>query len=128
MSKVGKSQRPIKNMLLDASFIVGIGNIYANESLFRAKIHPSRPTNRIHNSEWEVLIDAIKKVLKEAIHLGGTTLEDEGFRYILGSGGRFQINLLVYGKEGENCPVCGEKITRMIHQGRSSFCCEFCQK
>jgi len=128
LSKVGESQRPIKNTIVDASFIVGIGNIYANEALFKAKIHPSRPTNRLKKTEWNNLISSIKQVLQDAIKQGGTTLADEGFQNLLNMGGGFQINLQVYGRAGKSCNVCGETIDRIVQQGRSSFVCVNCQK
>lgn len=128
LSKVCKSQRPIKNTIVDASFVVGIGNIYANEALFKSKIHPNRPTNRLKKTEWNNLISSIQEVLKDAIKQGGTTLVDEGFRNLLNMGGDFQINLQVYGRAGESCPNCGELIERIVQQGRSSFVCSNCQK
>ena len=123
-----KSKRSIKSALLDSSFVVGLGNIYVNESLFRAGIHPNRTVNSIKKSEWNSLIFSIREVLQEAIELGGTTLKDEGFQHVLGLGGRFQINLKVYGKAGEKCPNCEGKIVRILQQGRSSFVCSRCQK
>ncbi len=127
-NKVKNSQRPIKNMLMDASFVVGLGNIYTSEALYKAKIHPGRASNSLIKKHWKLLIASIQSVLKEAISQGGTTLQDEGFKNVLGSGGMFQLKLKVYGKEGEPCEICGHPITRLVQQGRSSFLCKICQR
>ncbi len=123
----GKSRRAIKSVLLDSTFVGGLGNIYVNESLFAANIHPAREAYSLKNMEWEKLIQSIRKVLRAAIALGGTTLQDESFRDVLGAGGRFQIQLQVYGREGEKCFRCGAGIERIIQQSRSSYLCENCQ-
>ncbi len=128
LSKAGKSQRSVKSALLDSSFITGLGNIYVNESLFRAGLHPLRTVNSLKKSDWKSLLFFICEVLREAIKKGGTTLEDEGFKNVLGLGGSFQIDLKVYGKAGENCRNCGGLIVRIVQQNRSSFVCPECQK
>ncbi|MEE9168359.1 MAG: bifunctional DNA-formamidopyrimidine glycosylase/DNA-(apurinic or apyrimidinic site) lyase [bacterium] len=128
LERAKNSQRPIKNMLMDANVIVGLGNIYANEALFAAKIHPQRDSGSLNEKEWRKLMEAIRSVLQEAIAQGGTTLQDEGFRNVLGTGGMFQFKLKVYGREGEKCPRCGRKIVRFVQQGRSSFVCRKCQR
>ncbi len=127
--KKGKnSKRPIKNMLMDASFVVGLGNIYTSEALYDAKIHPARASNLLTKKQWKMLIGSIQSVLKEAIVQGGTTLQDEGFKNVLGSGGMFQLKLKVYGKAGEPCETCGHSIIRLVQQGRGSFFCKKCQR
>lgn len=126
-SRVRNSKRSIKNSLMDASFVVGVGNIYANEALYDAKIRPSRATGKLTKNQWKDLIGSIQTVLKEAIDQGGTTLQDEGFQNVLGTGGMFQLKLKVYGKEGELCSKCGSTIIRIVQQGRSSFICKKCQ-
>lgn len=127
IARVGKSRRAIKSVLLDSTFVGGLGNIYVNESLFAAKIHPAREACSLTNPEWEKLIESVREVLRAAIELGGTTLQDESFRDVLGSGGRFQIRLQVYGREGEKCLRCGAGIERITQQGRSSYVCNKCQ-
>lgn len=128
ISKVGKSERPIKNSLFDSSFVVGLGNIYVNEALFQAGILPSRSSKSLSQEEWKKLIFAIIEVLKKAVEQGGTTLQDEGFRNILGDGGHFQVSLQIYGKAGETCSKCNGLIDRFVQQGRSSYVCKTCQK
>ena len=127
ISKSGKSERPIKNCLLDGTFIVGLGNIYINEILFIAGILPNRPAKSISKDEWKKLVSGIKKVLSKAVEQGGTTLQDEGFMNILGDKGHFQVSLQIYGKTGEKCPKCVGQIERIVQQGRSSFICKNCQ-
>jgi len=126
--RAGVSRRSIKSWLLDATFVAGIGNIYASESLYRAKIHPGRSAASLNETEWNRLIHAVRMVLNSAIRQGGTTLQDEGFRNILNLGGRFQLYLHVYGKEGLPCPSCGTPIRRILQQGRSTYFCPKCQK
>ncbi|MFQ5771787.1 MAG: bifunctional DNA-formamidopyrimidine glycosylase/DNA-(apurinic or apyrimidinic site) lyase [bacterium] len=125
-AKVRNLKRPIKNLLMDANFIVGIGNIYANEALFQAGIHPATPSNQISQSDWQKLLHEIQDVLKRAIKHGGTTLND--FVNSNGEIGYFQLSLSVYGKEGENCPRCQTKIERFVQVGRSTYFCPGCQR
>lgn len=118
-------KKPIKNLLMDASFMVGVGNIYANESLFHAGIHPFTPANRLTSTDWQRLLSAIKKVLQKALAKGGTTLND--FVNSDGEMGYFQLSLAVYDREGKNCQKCGSKIARVVQVGRSTFFCPKCQ-
>jgi len=127
LKRAGNSRRNIKSWLLDGQFLAGLGNIYASESLFRAGIHPVRPAGGLSAADWQRLISSVREVLHEAILQGGTTLQDEGFRNILNLGGRFQLRLRVYGREGAPCPVCGARIRRISQQGRSSYFCPACQ-
>ncbi len=120
-----RSRRPIKNWLMDARNVAGIGNIYANEALFAANLHPLRPTNRLNESERRLLLMAVKRVLSEAVERGGTTIAD--FRNAYGEPGFFQMNLAVYGRRGEKCRVCGQSIEVIRLGGRSSFYCPRCQ-
>jgi formamidopyrimidine-DNA glycosylase len=117
--------RPIKNFLMDAAVIVGVGNIYANESLFRAGIHPEKPSGKLRPEQWQRLVKAVRETLELAIATGGTTLND--FYDSDGSMGYFQQHLMVYSREGESCHVCGKKIRRLVQVGRSSFYCPRCQ-
>jgi formamidopyrimidine-DNA glycosylase len=119
-------KRPVKNFLMDARQVVGVGNIYASEALFLAGIHPLRAAGRISAPSWERLTRAVKRVLRDAIRQGGTTLSD--FRDVNGEAGYFQVRLRVYGREGEDCPRCQGTIRRRVLAGRSSFYCSGCQR
>lgn len=117
---------PIKTSLLDQSIIVGIGNIYANEILFLSHISPLRKTNRVTKKELESIINYTRKVLKEAIDLGGSTIRS--YHPSEGVDGMFQQRLFVHGKEGEPCSICGKPIRKKFISGRSSYYCTNCQK
>lgn len=122
----GKARRTaIKNLVMDSRVVVGVGNIYANESLFRAGIHPMRPGNRISALRYDGLVQAIRAVLTEAIDQGGTTLRD--FQREDGRPGYFAQALQVYGRPGEPCPRCGGAIQNRVIGQRSSFYCHRCQ-
>lgn len=118
--------RPIKNHLMDANRIVGVGNIYANESLFRAGLHPETPAGKLRLDDWQRLAKAVRYVLKTAIASGGTTLND--FYNSDGEMGYFQQYLKVYSREGEACEACGATIKRIVQLGRSTYFCPKCQK
>lgn len=124
--RAGHLKKPIKNLLMDASFIVGVGNIYANEALFHAGIHPFTPANHLKSADWQRLLGEVKRVLKKAIQKGGTTLND--FVNSDGEMGYFQLSLAVYDKEGKLCSKCKTKIERVVQVGRSTFFCPRCQK
>jgi len=115
----------IKNLIMDSKVVVGVGNIYANEALFRAGIHPTRPCNRISRQRYEQLAVQITEVLKQAIEQGGTTLRD--FRQEDGRPGYFAQELRVYGKPHAPCPNCGNPIRHKTIGQRSSFYCPQCQ-
>lgn len=117
---------PVKPFLMDAGVAVGIGNIYASESLFKAGIHPARSVARISAARWERLAETAMAVLRQAIAQGGTTLSD--FSDGEGNSGYFQVSLSVYGREGEPCPACGAPVRRIVQAGRSTFYCPRCQK
>lgn len=115
-----------KTYLMDSKVVVGVGNIYANEALFRAGIRPTRPAGRISLPRYEVLAQTVKEVLGEAITQGGTTLKD-----FLGSDGKpgyFKQSLQVYGRAGEPCFVCGKFLTEVRLAQRSTVFCGQCQK
>jgi formamidopyrimidine-DNA glycosylase len=117
---------PIKQAIMDNTLVVGVGNIYANESLFRAGIHPNRAANRISKPRYESLVREIKAVLSEAIKAGGSTLRD----YVNANGepGYFQLNYFVYGRDGEPCKHCGTILKLMRHGGRATVYCTRCQR
>ena len=116
----------IKPHLMNASIVVGVGNIYASESLFRAGIHPRRAAGRISLQRMSRLTEAIKYVLQESIRLGGTTLRD--FYSGDGKPGYFRNELNVYDREGEACITCGRPIRQVVLGQRSTFYCPACQK
>jgi formamidopyrimidine-DNA glycosylase len=116
----------IKQLVMNAAIVVGVGNIYASESLFRAGIHPKRAAGRISLKRMTCLTDAIKLVLQESIQLGGTTLRD--FYNGDGKPGYFKNELNVYGREGEACVTCQKPIRQIVLGQRSTFYCPACQK
>ena len=117
---------PIKSALLNQKLLRGVGNIYADESLFRAGIRPTRKASSLSNDELKRLHPAIRAVLREAIKLGGSSVSD----YVDSDGeeGFFQLQHRVYGREGEPCLVCKTPIKRVVIAGRSSHYCPKCQK
>jgi len=117
---------PIKTLLMNNEVVVGVGNIYASESLFRSGIHPARASGRISLKRMSLLVEAIKAVLSEAIEAGGSTISD--FVKADGKPGYFAHQFRVYGREGERCYQCGKGIRRIVQSGRSSFYCPFCQR
>lgn len=117
---------PVKTFLMDATVVVGVGNIYACEALFRAGVHPGRSVARISRERWQRLAAAVVEVLGRAIEEGGTTLND--FRDGAGESGYFQVSLAVYAREGEPCVRCGAAIRRLVHSNRSTFYCPRCQR
>ncbi len=116
----------VKSFLMDARQVVGVGNIYACEALFRSGIHPFRAAGRISRKRWDRLGDAIVDVLGDAIRQGGTTLND--FADGDGNVGYFQVALDVYGREAEPCTLCSRPIRREILANRSTFYCPGCQR
>ena len=117
---------PIKSLLLDARLLVGVGNIYACESLHRAGIDPRTPADRLGPRRWERVLGAVREVLAGSIAEGGTSLND--YRDGEGRPGLYQVTLAVYGREGEPCRGCGRRIRRIVQSGRSTFFCGGCQK
>jgi len=117
---------PVKSFLMDAGVVVGVGNIYATEALFRAGIHPTRSVARLSPVRWERLARAVIEVLTQAISQGGTTLND--FADGEGNSGYFQVALSAYGRAGEPCRACGGPIRRIVQSGRSTFYCPRCQR
>ncbi len=117
---------PVKSFLMDARVVVGVGNIYVSESLWRAGVHPRRSVARIGADRFDRLARAVRAVLGEAIAQGGTTLND--FTDGRGEAGYFQVSLAVYGREGAPCRRCGRPIRRIVQSGRSTFYCPGCQR
>jgi len=116
----------IKSVLMNNHVVVGVGNIYANEALYIARIHPARAAGRISRVRLERLVDAIRQRLREAIESGGTTLRD--FVREDGEPGYFKQQLLVYEREGQACRRCDAVVRRMTLGGRSTYFCPACQR
>ena len=116
----------IKQALLAGDVVVGVGNIYASECLFRAGIHPARAAGRISKRRYEKLAEAIRDTLAEAITKGGSTLRD--FVGSDGARGYFQLDYFVYDRTGEPCRVCGTPIRQIVQGQRSTFYCIQCQR
>jgi formamidopyrimidine-DNA glycosylase len=116
---------PIKLVLMDNHVVVGVGNIYANEALFRAGIRPQTPARRLSRPRCERLVQEVRDVLRAAIEKGGSTLRD--FIHSDGSSGYFQQHYFVYGRTGEPCLRCGHTIRQLRQGQRSSFWCAHCQ-
>ena len=119
------SDLDIKKLIMDQKKIVGVGNIYASESLFISSISPLRKAKKIKLEDCDKLVKAIKKILRYAIKMGGTTLRD--FYSADGSEGYFKLKLSVYGLENEACKRCGQKIKKIVIGQRSTFYCSSCQ-
>lgn len=115
----------VKQFIMNSHIVVGVGNIYANEALFLANIHPKRAVNRISKKRMEVLVAKIKLVLANAIQQGGTTLRD--FVGTDGKPGYFQQQLFVYGRGGEPCKHCGEELKESRMNNRATVFCSKCQ-
>lgn len=115
----------IKKFIMDGRLIAGIGNIYANETLFASLLHPERPASSLSLKEWQILLGSIRKILRQAIACGGSTISD--FINASGKQGYFQTHFAIYGKAGQPCPRCGTAITKKSIGGRASFICQKCQ-
>jgi formamidopyrimidine-DNA glycosylase len=120
-----RSRTPIRNFLLDQRKVAGVGNIYALEALFRAGIRPTRRAHRVTRAQAAALVDALRRVLAQAIELRGTTVSD--YRDGSGEAGGFEPWLQVYGREGRPCAVCSSPIKRIVLTNRSAFYCPSCQ-
>lgn len=124
-TEVEKRTANIKALLLNQQFIAGLGNIYADETLHRAGIHPDRRARTLTQAERKALFSAIREVLAEAIICRGTSMSD--YRDASGALGEFQNRLQVYGRRDESCRRCGQKICRIVVAGRGTHYCPDCQ-
>lgn len=115
----------VKSFLMDNRVVVGLGNIYANEILFAACTHPGTPVNRLPRMDWQLLVRTSRRILEKAIALGGSTISD--YENARGEPGYFQLELAVYGRQGQPCLRCQEKILRTVLLGRATFHCPGCQ-
>jgi len=118
--------KPVKVVLMDQGRISGVGNIYASEALFLARIDPHRPANRVSNKEAESLYRNLEKVLKLGIHYRGAS--DQYYLDAQGHKGSYQEHFLVYGRQGQKCSACSGLIKRVVLGGRGTFYCPSCQK
>jgi formamidopyrimidine-DNA glycosylase len=125
ISRIRARGARVKALLLDQRVLRGVGNIYADESLWKAKIHPARLGARLTIAQASKLYQALQRILRQAIVVGGSTISD--FANADGQPGEFQLNHQVYGREGKNCRRCGKMIRRAIVAGRSSYFCPQCQ-
>ena len=116
---------PLKSFLLDQKGIAGIGNIYADEALHRAELHPLSPAGSMRPVHWEALREGIVEALEEGLRNGGASIDD--YRDSRGEQGSMQEEFLVHTRAGEECPRCGERINRIVVSGRSTYFCPACQ-
>jgi formamidopyrimidine-DNA glycosylase len=116
---------PVKAFLLTQERVAGVGNIYADEALFRARIHPLRPVGTLRRPQIEALRDAVVETLEAGIDAKGATIDD--FRNADGAEGSFQDRFLVHTREGEPCPRCGTTIRKLRAAGRGTYVCPRCQ-
>jgi formamidopyrimidine-DNA glycosylase len=127
-NQLQKSRRPVKVMLLDQHFFAGIGNIYANDALFLAGIHPKTPSNKITLKQAKLIHKFLIDIMKQSILAGGSTAKDNKYLRPDGTAGKNQFFFRVYERKGEPCLKCGTKIEYLKLGGRGTFFCPKCQK
>jgi formamidopyrimidine-DNA glycosylase len=116
---------PVKAFLLDQRRIAGVGNIYADEALFRARVHPLRLAGKLTRAQWDAVAEGVREALTAGLAGGGATIDD--FRHADGVRGSFQDEFLVHRRRGEPCPACGGPIVKFVAAGRGTYACERCQ-
>ncbi|HXS44243.1 MAG TPA: bifunctional DNA-formamidopyrimidine glycosylase/DNA-(apurinic or apyrimidinic site) lyase [Solirubrobacteraceae bacterium] len=116
---------PVKAFLLDQRNVAGVGNIYADEALFRAGVHPLRPAGALTRVQWDAVARGVREALVAGLAAGGASIDD--FRHADGDRGAFQDEFLVHRRAGEPCPVCGCPIVKLVAAGRGTYACERCQ-
>lgn len=121
-----KKSQSIKQVIMDSSFIAGVGNIYACDGLHLARIAPTQPAKTLNQGEAERLLISLQTVINRGIELGGATIQN--YKNVDGLAGKYQLERRVYARETEPCMVCGLPITRIKQGGRSTFYCSRCQK
>ena len=123
--RLSRHRLRVKSLLLDQRFVAGVGNIYADEALFEARIHPERTVDSLSAREQKRLFEAVPMVLQRGLHFGGTSLRD----YVNSDGeqGTHQEELTVYGRAGQPCPRCGREIVRIVVSQRGTHFCPNCQ-
>jgi formamidopyrimidine-DNA glycosylase len=126
LQRLARGRRaPVKAFLLDQRRIAGVGNIYADEALFRAGVHPMRPAGRLSRSQLAALREGVIEALRAGIDARGATIDD--YRDVDGVSGSFQNEFLVHRRAGEPCPRCGREIVKLVVGGRGTYVCESCQ-
>ena len=115
----------VKALLLHQTLVAGVGNIYADEALVRARIQPLRPAGTLRRAQYDALAVAVRETLLAGLAAGGATIDD--FRHADGVSGAFQNEFLVHRRRGEGCPVCGGEIVKFVAAGRGTYACEHCQ-
>jgi len=126
LAKARGKRQPLKSFLMDNRVVVGLGNIYANETLFAACLRPQAQVNQLLKLDWQRIVTNSRLILEKAIAMGGSTISD--YENVRGEAGYFQLELAVYGRQGQPCRRCGQPIVRIVIGGRATFCCPFCQK
>ncbi len=126
MGKASNRSQPVKNFLMDSRIVVGIGNIYASEILYEARVSPTRPASQVGRAEWQRIVEQTRSILTRAIAAGGSTVDN--FVDASGKPGYFQLELKVYGRQGKPCQRCGAGIVKETLAGRSTFSCGGCQR
>lgn len=121
-----KRKAPIKGFLMNQKHVVGVGNIYASEALFMARVAPLKPAGRLKKAEAEKLVVCIREILKSAIQAGGSTISD--YRNSKGEAGNFQARFSVYDRKAAPCPNCAAPIRARVIAGRNTFWCSKCQR
>jgi formamidopyrimidine-DNA glycosylase len=116
---------PVKAFLLDQRRVAGVGNIYADEALFRACIHPLRPAGSLKRDQYDALAVAVREALQAGVAAGGASIDD--FRHVDGVRGAFQNEFLVHRRRGEPCPRCAAPVVKFVAAGRGTYACESCQ-
>ena len=125
--KIQKSDRSLKQILMDQSLIAGLGNIYVSEALYRSGLHPERTGRQVSLAEIDLLLSKIRETLRAALAAGGSSLKD--FQQVSGESGYFQVQFQVYGRQGEACVTtgCQGVVEKRTHQGRATYFCPQCQ-
>ncbi len=128
VKRVSKSRKAIKLVIMDQAVITGVGNIYANDALWEAQIHPNSPANRLPKEQLELLFEKILLVLREGIQYGGATAADAKYIDLHGLGGTYQEHFRTYDQTGKPCKRCGSVIEKYVLGGRGTYVCLGCQK
>lgn len=127
VKRIQKSKRAIKLTIMDQEVISGVGNIYANDGLWEAKINPQIPSHKLQKEQLELLLEKIKVVLREGIKYGGATAADAKYIDLHGLGGHYQEHFRVYDREGLPCLRCKSIIRKFVLGGRGTYVCDKCQ-
>lgn len=117
----------LKALLLDQTFIAGLGNIYVDETLFAARLHPLQPAHRLSEAQAMLLLEAMRQVVKTGVEARGTSLSAGGYRDLSGNYGEMQDSLAVFRRTGQPCPACGQPVSRLVVAGRGTHVCRHCQ-